>query len=375
MSQVKLLVSTPEKDANMLWATGMLAPDELIFLQVDSQKMIVARPTEYGRLTRKVRKDIMVLSWHDIWPEYDAGKYFPVEEQMLCTLRKYNVFSLLVPSDFPAYLDRKLKEEGIAAEFKDPIFQERTIKREDEIADIRHAQNSVEEIFPTIVGMLADAKIKDGKIWSGGEYITSEMLRQLFIVELAKRDCVSPLMIIASGEQAVDPHEEGSGPLEANTPIIFDIFPRSSRGWYFSDMTRTLVKGRLSPEAKKMCDACLSAQLWALELVRPGADYGDITIKTRDYLEKLGFKTGHDEKGNYGFFHGIGHGVGLEIHELPYATKNTRLEKGNVITIEPGLYYKGIGGVRIEDTVVVEEKGCRNLAERMPKDLEWAIIP
>jgi Xaa-Pro aminopeptidase len=163
----------------------------------------------------------------------------------------------------------------------------------------------------------------------------------------------------------------GSGPLFANQPIIIDIYPKSSISRYFADMTRTVVKGKASPEIRKIYDTVLAGQKLALKSVRTGIEISSLYQKVTDYFEKCGFQTTLGSRNPEGFIHNLGHGLGLEIHEKLFLGPRNRekLQAGSIITIEPGLYYPGIGGIRIEDLVLVKEEGCVNLT-RMPKILE-----
>ena len=156
----------------------------------------------------------------------------------------------------------------------------------------------------------------------------------------------------------------------AHQPIVIDIFPRSGRTRYFADITRTVVKGQASLRVRQMHEAVLQAQARAVALIRGGADGAAIHQEVTAVFEHLGFPTGETNGRMHGFFHGTGHGLGLEIHEPPRIGKRgALLERGNVVTVEPGLYYPGEGGVRIEDVVVVTDTGCRNLT-RYQKLLE-----
>ena len=189
-------------------------------------------------------------------------------------------------------------------------------------------------------------------------------------LEIFARGCIPAHTIVAPGQHGCDPHDVGSGPIRAGEPIIIDIFPRSEKTGYFADITRTVVKGAPKPRVCEMYDAVLAAQRGALRMIRHGAVASDIHGAILAQFEKRGFKTGQIDGRMQGFFHGTGHGLGLEIHEPPrIAMNDTRLEAGMVVTVEPGLYYAGIGGMRIEDTVLVTRTGIRNLT-RFPKFLE-----
>jgi Xaa-Pro aminopeptidase len=174
--------------------------------------------------------------------------------------------------------------------------------------------------------------------------------------------------LAAGGEQACDPHERGRGPLRGNELIILDIFPRVTASGFFGDMTRTVVRGRASEAQREMWEVCLDGQRWALKQIAPGVDGGELQDAVRDFFEEEGFPTEQVEGRWTGFFHGLGHGLGLEIHEEPRISKTT-FRAGQVMTVEPGIYVPGIGGVRHEDVVVVTERGNRVLS-RFPKALE-----
>jgi Xaa-Pro aminopeptidase len=220
------------------------------------------------------------------------------------------------------------------------------------------------------VEVLRKSKIKGRYIYYQGKKLTSEMMKQTLNVSLMESNCIAAHTIVSCGKQCVDPHDQGSGPLLAHQSIIMDVFPRSSRSRYFADMTRTFVKGKASEKLKKMYRAVRATQEIAFKRIRHGVDGSKIHDAIRRYFESLGFKTGEMGGRMQGFFHGTGHGLGLEIHEPPRISLGRDILKtGEVVTVEPGLYYLDAGGVRIEDDVVVTKTGCKNLT-KFPKFLE-----
>jgi Xaa-Pro aminopeptidase len=211
--------------------------------------------------------------------------------------------------------------------------------------------------------------VNSGVLHLDGEPLTSERVRSLIARTLMERACTARHTIVACGDQACDPHNHGSGPLRADLPVVIDIFPRSDETGYYSDMTRTVVRGEASGDLVDIYDAVLEAQLQALDRIRAGVDGRDVHQGVSSLFESRGFLTGLQDGRMQGFFHGTGHGVGLDIHEPPRVGKASDiLEPGHVVSVEPGLYYTGRGAVRIEDLVVVTEAGCDNLTD-YPKSL------
>jgi Xaa-Pro aminopeptidase len=204
----------------------------------------------------------------------------------------------------------------------------------------------------------------------GVERLTSERLRTVIEQAVLAAGGIPAHTIVAGGVQGCDPHEQGHGPLRANQAIILDIFPRSARTGYFGDITRTVVRGRAGAELRRQWHVVKEGQEVAFRMLRAGAEGSVVHGAILELFEAEGFKTGFNGKRMQGFFHGTGHGLGLEIHEPPRVSPlPQRLEQGNVVTVEPGLYYPRTGGVRLEDVVVIGARGSRNLT-RFPKFLE-----
>jgi Xaa-Pro aminopeptidase len=252
----------------------------------------------------------------------------------------------------------------------DPFFPERMRKSPAEVRRICDAQRAVEDAAAFAIGVLRRARVRGGVLYWKGEVLTSERLRLMIHREMLARDCIGRQTIVAGGDQACDPHCIGSGPLRANEAIVLDIFPRSDRHGYWADMTRTVVRGRATPQLRRQYDAVLAAQKFAIGRLRAGADGRALHLQVRKFFDELGYPTERRNGAWVGFFHGTGHGVGLDIHEPPrIGPAGSRIPEGAVVTVEPGLYYPGVGGVRIEDMVLVTRTGCRNLTH-FPKVLE-----
>ncbi len=368
----RLILAASEHDANLYYATRFLAPDPFVFLSHGAEKILLVSDLELDRARAEARVD-GVLSLR----EYEerakrAGIERPkVADAVVELLKSRGISELVVPSDFPLGYADALRERRIAVRPKpDPFFEERLVKSAGEVEALLAAMRKTEAVLGQAIGILRDAEVRDGRLWRAGEGLTSEWLKRFIAVRLMEVNVLAQHTIVAGGDQGCDPHQEGRGPLPANQPIVIDVFPRDEGSRYFADITRTVVKGRASDGVRRMYGAVLAAQERALGLIRAGAEGESIHGEVQRTMEGLGFKTGEVAGRRQGFFHGTGHGLGLEIHELPrISTAPTVLAAGNVVTVEPGLYYPGLGGMRIEDVVVVTESGCRNLTEH-PKQLE-----
>jgi Xaa-Pro aminopeptidase len=201
--------------------------------------------------------------------------------------------------------------------------------------------------------------------------LTSEKLRAVMDCAVLQACGLAANTVVAGGRQACDPHERGYGPLRAHEPVIIDIFPRSQKTGYFGDITRTVVRGHASEAVRRLYDTVLRGQTIALRKIRANAPTANVHRAVQEFFEQQGYKTSRRNGHMEGFFHSTGHGLGLEIHEPPRMGVNSTgtLKPGHVVTVEPGLYYPEIGGVRLEDVALVTTNGARNLT-RFEKVLE-----
>jgi len=223
------------------------------------------------------------------------------------------------------------------------------------VKEIEKVQRAVEQAAARAIAYIKSARNP-----------TSEGVHAIIDKILSAHGCESPEgHIVAGGKQSAEPHEAGSGRLRRGEPIVIDIYPRSKKSGYFADMTRTVCVGKPPAQLQKMYAAVLQAQELALSMIKPGVNGKDIQQAVEKYFASAGFKTsGKGKEFTYaeGFVHGVGHGVSKKLHANPKINRTGGILKiGDVVTVEPGLYYKRIGGVRIEDMVVVTKQGHRNL--------------
>lgn len=367
-----LIIAASESDSNLYYATRFIAPDPFIFLEVRGQRLLIMSDLELDRARSQATVD-RVLSYSELERRAKAqGVETPEPVDILhLVLQEQGIKHLLVPANFPFGHALRLQALGYQLDTKkEPFYESRAIKTPDEVRWIEATQRATEAAVAAAYDALRKAEIRDGTLWLHGEPLTSERIKKLINVTLMEQDCVAQHTIVAGGDQACDPHDEGSGPLPAHRSIIFDVFPRSSVTRYYADMSRTVVRGTPSPELKRLYQTVKDAQEEAIAQVRAGADGTKIHRRICERFEAAGYTTGLVNGRMQGYFHGTGHGVGLDVHEHPRISRNgSILQEGEVVTVEPGLYYPGLGAVRIEDMVLVTRDGCRNLTN-FPKTLE-----
>ena len=367
----RLIVATSETDADLLYATRFFAPDPFIFLQQNGKRTLVLSDLEIDRARKTAKADEFVM-FSDLEREVQgSSKRSPSYEQVLAHfLQKRGVKSATVPASFPLGYARALASARVQLHTTNGLFwPERARKTEKEVELMSRALRITEAGLARATEVLKTSRPGPGKRlrWAR-KPLTSEALRAEIDSAVLRAGGQPAGTIVAGGDQACDPHERGSGPLLANSLIILDIFPRDAKSGYYGDLTRTVLRGRASEAQRKLWDTVKAGQALALRRITAGVEGMEIHKAIQDLFAKRGYETGVRKGRRVGFFHGTGHGLGLEIHEYPRLQKVT-LQEREVVTVEPGLYYPGLGGVRIEDVVVVTKSGCKILS-RFPKQLE-----
>ena len=368
-----LIIADSEKDSNMFYATGFVTPDPYIYLQKEDETIMIVNDLEIDRAKSQSKiEKVLSLSKYEKIAKCKYNKTPKLAEIVITVLREKNIQNLIVPSNFNISLAESLRKKGFKLEIKEePFFQSRETKSEQEIGYLIKTLRETEKVLGKAINYIAKSYIKNGFLYTrNGQQITSESVKKIINVELMKKGCISKHTIVSCGEQSCEPHNVGRGPLRANESIIVDVFPKDEETGYYADISRTIVKGSASASIKSMYKAVESAQNLACKLAKNGANGNRIHTKVANHLKALGFKTGKSKGKMRGFFHGTGHGIGLDIHETPRISRaKYTLMTGNVVTVEPGLYYPGIGGVRLEDTILITDKGCINIT-KFPKILE-----
>jgi len=374
MRETLLMVADSERDANMLYATGLFVPDPFIYLRAGGRPLIVMSDLEIDRARAQAPHcRVASLSQYQQKLKADGVKRPALAHVIGRLLREKGIRRITVPDNFPLGLavdlaKQRVKVSPVAGGF----FPEREIKSAAEVRKISAALMMAEVGMAEAMQVLRAARIgRDRKLLYRNVPLTSEKLRSAIDCAILLAGGLAANTIVAGGRQACDPHERGYGPLRAHELIIIDIFPRSQKTGYFGDITRTVVRGRAGEAARKLYATVFEAQKIAFKKVRARTPTADVHRAVQDYFAGHGYPTGRRNGRMEGFFHGTGHGLGLEIHESPRlgAGSGGLLQAGHVVTVEPGLYYPEIGGVRLEDVALVTADGARNLT-RFEKVLE-----
>ena len=366
-----LIVANSHANADLYYATHFLVEMTVVYLEANGKRTLLLNDLEYGRAGEEAHVDEVLSSSPYEKRLASAGRPPSLINILDLFLKERGVTAVTVPATISFSYGRKLEEMGYTLTTRDePFFAQRTVKNAQEIAAIENAQTQMEAAMRHAIDTIAQSEIRGDELWHKGRALTSERLRVDIQKLLLERDCLAKEVIVAGGDQGADPHRRGDGPLPANKTIILDIFGQSITTRYWGDMTRTVVRGQAGPAVKKLYSDVLAAQELAVEQIRDGADGSDIHRTVATFLKERGNENGEQGGKKTGFFHGTGHGVGVEIHEAPRLGRlGSTLRTDHVVTVEPGLYYPGVGAVRLEDIVIVEKNGCRNL-NRIEKVLE-----
>ncbi|MFZ5493785.1 MAG: M24 family metallopeptidase [Verrucomicrobiota bacterium] len=362
-----LLYASTRHSADMLYFGRVEVHDPFIaFGLPDGTKVTVQSALEFGRVKKTGAFDrVLPLEEWRTRAKAGFGAKAGIAEIIATLARAHRLRRFRVPDDFPAHLYVKLTKLGLKLALANGLFfPEREIKTAAEAAAVREGNRLCAVGFTVVERILRSARIKGRTLVHRGRRLTSESLR--FALETAIREQGGDPRdtIVAGGDQACDPHERGSGPLRPHELIIVDIFPRVLKTGYHGDMTRTYLKGRPREVQRRMVATVRAAQQRALQAIRAGVDGRDVHGAVVACFEEAGYETRHGKGGSVGFIHGTGHGLGLEVHDPGRIspTVSAPLKRGAVLTVEPGLYYPGLGGCRWEDVVQVTATGSTMLS-------------
>ncbi len=365
--EATVILADSETCRDLFYATRFAVGDPILYFALHGRKYLVASDLEIGRALKEADvHGVLPLSRYTKRLKRRGVKTPLLPDVLAEILASRGVKRARVPHDFPVYAAEILRKAGVkVCPSMPPFFPERAVKTEREIAAICDAARATAVAIRRGVALLRRTKVRDGRLVLGGDALTSERLRAEIDVALLRAGLVAKDTIVAGGTQAADPHHRGTGPLRAHWPIVLDVFPRDGTTGYYADITRTVLRGRPSKRVSDMYGAVREAHAAAVAKIAAGVPAKEVHAAAADTLKAHGFVTGRAPGGGMqGFFHGTGHGLGLAVHEGPrVAAVDDPLPAGAVVTVEPGLYYPRLGGIRHEDDVVVREGGAENLVD------------
>jgi Xaa-Pro aminopeptidase len=353
-------------DADQYYLSGFLCGDPFAVLEVSRRKVILGvSPMEEGRAN-------LETSGKTVVPLYrKKGK--ALNQILAGLIRDQGAERVRVPPSFPVGLAQEFKGEGIGIEIDGQTLRERrrakTIKQ---IQAIEKVQRCSERVFAMVRSLLAGCPVKGGVLFHEGRPLTAQKVRSMIEVFFLENGFETADTIFAPGRGGADPHWRGNGPIHAGVPIVMDVFPRSRKSRYHSDMSRTFVVGRATRSVREMHEAVVEAQDVAFDRLKKGVDLSEVHQAVCDLFKKRGYPVhGEAKLPKRGFLHGTGHGVGLQIHEAPSVSVTPDIfQPGDVVTIEPGLYDRRVGGMRIEDLVACMPDGTVRNLTNFSRELE-----
>jgi Xaa-Pro aminopeptidase len=351
-------------------------PDPFLYLERNGNRVAMLSSFEVDRV-REAGIDAHPYEEYG-WDELIA-QGLPREELdlelVLRAVKEWGVSSAVVPSMFPLELADRLRGAGVDLKVDREVFlRRRRVKNESELAGIRRAQKGAEEAMGAARELLQRSEPSNGAVMLDGEQLTCERIKLEIQRVFGEHGLASDEFIVSHGPQSAVGHDMGSGPIAAGESIVIDLWPRDRESACYADMTRTFVVGEISDELREYQRLVYEALQRSFDAVRAGIEGRKVFEQVCEIFHEAGQPTQlSKEPGQVldsGFYHGLGHGVGLEVHEQPWLGRAPgSLVAGDVVTLEPGLYRHGYGGVRLEDLALVTADGCENLTS-FPYDLQ-----
>jgi Xaa-Pro aminopeptidase len=353
-------------------------PDPFLYAELGGARHIAIGAMEIPRLAE--------LGLFELHPSEEYGSdelmregglaYAEVRKEVAVrAVKALGITSAVVPEAFPLWLADRLRAEGVQLTTDGTFFNDRRREKTDaELAGIRRAQRAAEAGMDAARELLRRATPNGQGLEVDGAPLTVEHIKSAMSQAFAAHGTTADDFIVAPGPQGAVGHDMGSGAISAGVPIVIDVWPRDNESFMFSDMTRTFVVGEVPEDVRRWHALTKEALDRAVSEIKDGADGRSIFDGTCEIFEGAGEPTQRTKESGKplanGFFHGLGHGVGLEVHEEPGMGLSTKdpLRAGDVVTVEPGCYRQGYGGVRLEDLVLVTKDGAENLTQ-YPYDL------
>lgn len=351
--------------------------DPFLYVEHDEKRYVVVRSLEVARMNGVAGLNPLPLEEFGL-DELVAGGSSSEDALVEIASRacsKLGVTRATVPGSFPIEIADRLRADGLQLDVKREVFfARRRSKTSEQLGGMRKATRAAEAATAAIAACLRASEPVDGVVHFEGRPLTSERLKTAAAQAFVESDAVADEFIVAHGWQTCTGHHMGSGEIGVAEPITVDLWPRDASSGYHTDMTRTFVVGEVSDELRAYHGLCQEALARAVDAIRPGVRGRDLHRLACEVFEAAGYPTQLSKQPGEvlldGFFHGLGHGVGLEVHESPQLDlSGGELIPGDVVAVEPGCYRQGYGGVRLEDLVLVTDDGCEVITQ-YPYDLE-----
>jgi Xaa-Pro aminopeptidase len=373
-----LIIGDTERSMELRHEVPVQITDPFAYAEVDGERLIAIYNFEIDRITAAgVGAEIREMERYR--PEELARQgldpYEFANELFLRAVRDLGVSAAVVPRRFPLGIADFFRANGIDLRVDQRLFDDRRrVKSRQELAGVRRAQRAAEAGMNAARGLLAAAERRNGGLEIDGHELTCELLKQHVEREFARQGCTADEFIVSHGPQTALGHEMGSGRIAADDVVLLDLFPKDRESACYADMTRTFVVGEPPDEIREFHRLSKEALDRCVEAIRPGLNGADLHRQVCEFFAEHGYPTQLTKPDGAvlrdGFYHATGHGVGLAVHEQPAIGRiGEPFVAGDVLAIEPGLYRHGVGGVRLEDLVLVTEDGCEVLTD-FPYELE-----
>jgi Xaa-Pro aminopeptidase len=367
-----LIVGDTVRTPELRHEVPLAIPDAFVYAELDDRRVVAISSMEATRV-EELGSSLEVRPTEEFGADEIRRSGLDVHaaatEQVLRIVRGLEIGAATVPRGFPLGIADALRGAGIELTVDQKLFSDRRRRKNDrELAGIRRAEKAAEAGVEVARDLLRRAERTNGGLSVDGARLTCELVKERIQAAFLARGALGEEMIVSHGSQTAVGHEMGSGEIAADDVVLLDLFPIDLESACYADITRTLVVGDVPEEIREWHELCREALELAATEVKPGVNGGTLHRLVSEFFAERGFPTQLTKREGEvlrdGFYHGLGHGVGLEVHESPsLGMVGEELVAGDVITIEPGLYRHGFGGVRVEDLLLVTDDGYERLTD------------
>jgi Xaa-Pro aminopeptidase len=377
MSSV-LIIGDTMRNPEMRHEVPIGIPDPFLYVEVDGRRIVAISSMEAIRV-EGLGTGLEVHTFEEYGADElrrtQPDRHSFARELIVRAVQGLGIEKASVPGKFPVLHGDAIRKAGVELVVDQKHFDDRRRRKSGhELEGIRRAQKAAEAGVATAREHLGRADRSNGMLKLDGKPLTCELLKEHVQATFLAHGAIAEEMILSHGAQTAVGHDMGSGQIAADDVVMLDLFPVDLESGCFADLTRTVAFGEIPEDLKNWHALCREALDLVSVEVRPGAHGSDLHRLVSEFFSGRGYPTTltkpDGEVLTDGFYHGLGHGVGLEVHEAPsLGIIGEELVAGDVITLEPGLYRRGFGGVRVEDLLLVTDEGYERLTD-CPYELE-----